>query len=286
MDASNNSSRPTSSRVTNAALFPDIHQPVGNAPKVANSSIEQKFSSLQSNGWALNVPIDGSSRPSSQALGKKIIPKQANSSSGGKKFAPVPLLTLPGSLVTVSSLTSPRPSHNNSQTSSRSELGDPTFVGGFPGIGFDNREEKKKKQSKTKISKTTTTTTPVIPYNGNSNSIQNSKMPSITSGSSSGNETGVGEVGNDVGSHLDDWGFAIKPPKSSRISNVVSSSVDFDHVAEDLEDTNLYSKKKKIRQARNNSSRNISEETSSSYSGGSLLPPIDHRHQTPRLPPL
>lgn len=254
-----------------SSLLPDIHQlPHQGGSKIASASMEQKFSSLQNSSWMLNAPID-SSRPSSQSHLKRV-PNISNNkirdinNTTAKKLVPVPLLTLPGSLVTASSLMTP---HDTDQISSRSEFGD---MNNLPGIGYDDKK-KKSIQPKNKIPKVTSLPAP----NALSNA-PNTRMASYNIDNTMGNidEIGTGEVAGP----LDDWGFASKPLKSSRLN----PSSGYDENGYEVEDINT--KKKKTRQSRNSKNGLDEAITSNSYSGGSLLPPIDHKYGTPRLPPI
>jgi hypothetical protein len=202
--------------------------------------MEQKFSStLQAGSWAMNAPVDlsnessgSSNRPSSQAGSTKRM-KSANHSNrnvnndpgllvrenSGNKNPMVPLLTLPGSLISASSLMSSNPSlpfvSNNGFSSERGRIiGSGRIEGEFypnngnynylstaapvssnvvslPGIGYNDTnsnnnsgDEKTKKTSKSKNK---------LPKTVNSNSKldegnSNNRMPNIN-GNIGGNNT-------------------------------------------------------------------------------------------------
>jgi hypothetical protein len=202
------------------------------------SSMDQKFSStLPANSWAVNVDVEDMNdnnefRPASQSKNKKKSSsknkEQYNNdndignlgkSDSKSKIPIVPLLTLPGSLVSASSLISPKPPnnsgyHNNSasnQFSGRNNAysnsnnedynNTPATTSNstsfsLPGIGFnqnsnnynaganavvDTNEEKKKNKSKNKLPKTTLPPT----INNNNSSYANNSGNSSGYGSNS-----------------------------------------------------------------------------------------------------
>lgn len=232
------SSISTTSRQTNNSLLPDINSKVN-----INSKDYLASNNTTSNSNSEKAMFSQTLRVESQNKANKNNPM-------------VPLLTLPGSLISASSLlhqdedAGPPSSHRN---------------GLLPGIGNhnnsgyqmkqDSEEKEKKKKSKPKIPK------PPAPKVDNNNITY---MDEMGSGENAG--------------PIDDWGFAIAPSNNNEPENEYGSDEDFVQA-----NTKEGGKKKKNRANRN--SRSNDNDIPSSNSS-SMLPPI---HSTPRgnfLPPI